>query len=483
MAVVCKKVDVSLEKRILIGFIVSTDFVKKVSRIYDKNYFSANSSKIIADWCIEYFITYEKAPNKHIADIYLINKRKNTIDEDDQEAIEDLLESLSSEWEEISVDFNAQLLVIETVDFFNEKKLIQLRDKLEQCIDDKDIASATAALGTFTPHQVSVNAEYINPFSDEGEIDAAFDGNSEPLFKMPGALGKMVNAQLYRGGFIGIQAPEKSCKSFILQEFVMRALRNRLKVALFELGDMTKKNRICRIGSYVARLPFVREKMEDGVMKCKIPELLEVDGGYIVKFSEVSYPILTKEAAKRAGKKWIKRCGKDTFRVSVHASDTISMGDVSNILQTWSDVDGWEPDVIAIDYPEISRAEKGVTDIREGVNIKWKTMRRIAQERDALLIAPTQADAKSYGKSSQNLKNFSEDKRKYSHVTAIYAINQTFQEKAQNIFRLAPLLVREGYSDTSRHVAIVHCLDLGRPYMFSYEVDATNFDDVDDDDE
>jgi len=45
------------------------------------------------------------------------------------------------------------------------------------------------------------------------------------------------------------------------------------------------------------------------------------------------------------------------------------------------------------------------------------------------------------------------------------------------------LLVREGYSDTSRHVAIVHCLDLGRPYMFSYEVDATNFDDVDDDDE
>jgi len=480
MKVVCKKIDVSLEKRILIGFIVSTDFIKNIIRIYNKDYFSSHSSRLIAKWCVEYYKKHESAPNKHIADIYLINKRKNTLEDEDIDFIDDLLSSLSDEWEQTESTFNPKQLIEQCVHFFNEKKLLSLHDKVNQYIEDKDFAAASDEMQNFKPLQISVNAEYINPFSDEDEVTKAFEENLETVFKLPGELGKLLNPHLYKGGLISFQAPEKSGKSFILQELVMRALRTRKKVAVFELGDMTKGDRIRRIGSYIAKLPFSREKIDDGFKKCRIPELIENDGEYTIKFNEVVLPILTAGEALRQGKKWIKRCGKDTFRVSIHPSDTTSMADIQEILEIWRDADNWVPEFIAIDYPDIAKVERSGLDIREAVNIRWKAMRRMSQEWDALVAAVTQANAASYGKRVQGRDNFSEDKRKHSHVTGTFTINQTPQERSQNIIRIGAVQVREGDINLNKHVAVVHCLDIGRPYMFSYPVDVTGFNDEED---
>jgi hypothetical protein len=476
MSISCKKVDNSLEKRILIGFITSTEFIKNISRIYNKDYFSAHSSRLIAKWCINYFKKYESAPNKHITDLFLINKKKGSIDEEDIDVIEDLLDSLSNDWEQSEATFNVALLTTQCLDLFNERKLALLYEKLEQCIDNKDIDTANKEIAEYKPLQIAVNADYINPLSYEEGIRKALEQNLDPLFKLPGELGKMMNNQLYRGGLLALQAPEKSLKSFILQELILRAVRGGINVAVFELGDMTEGDRLCRIGSYTAKLPFSREKTEDGYMTCKVPELIDADGEPLVRFNNIVYPILTAEAAIKSGKKWIRRYGKDTFRLSVHSSDSTSISDIQVILETWRDVDGWVPDFIAIDYPDIAKNERSGLDERGAVNTRWKAMRRMSQDWNALIAVVTQADAGSYGKQKQGLGNFSEDKRKYSHVTAIYSINQTIHEKSQNIIRIGPLLIREGHSDPTKHVAVVHCLDLGRPYMFSYIVDVTGFD-------
>lgn len=483
MGIACKKVDVSLEKRILIGFIVSTDYIKKISKIYDKNYFTSHASRLIAKWCIDHYSKYNKAPDKHITDIYIENKRKNTFDEEDQDFIENILESLSDEWDNTSSSFDSNKLVDQTIDFFNERKVQLLHEKVEELIEAKNIEEIQKELTAYAPISANSCFEYINPLADEEEIREAFSEICQPLFKMPGKLGKLLNPQLYKGAFIAFQAPEKAGKSYVLQELVMRAIKNRVRVALFELGDLVKADRIRRIGSYTAKLPFVRGSNED-LVKCRIPELIEVDGEYIVNLNEVVYPMLTADDALRAGKKWMRRCGKDILRVSVHPSDTLSIADIHDILTAWRDEDGWVPEFIAIDYADIARKPnmRNLSE-REGVNYNWKGMRRLSQEWNAFTATVTQADAKSYGKAAQHLKNFSEDKRKYSHITAMYAINQTLQEQAQNTYRIAPLRVREGFVDTSKHVAVVHCLDLGRPYMFSYEVDASKFEELNEDDD
>jgi len=478
-----KKVDVSLEKRILIGFIVSTDFLKKIIKIYDKNYFSSHASRKIAKWSIDYFKQYEKAPNKHITDIYLQSKKKEDIEEQEQEFIDSILNSLSDEWENTENTFNTQTLIDQTVTFFNEKHVKLFKEEIDECLENNQPEKVEELVAAFKPLKLSDNAEYFNPLSDKEGMTTAINSRTEPLFKLPGALGRLMNSQLYKGGFIALQAPEKSGKSHILQEIVMRALRSKIKVAFFELGDLSKNDRYCRIGSYIAKKPFSRDKNEDGVLLCKVPELIDNDGEYSVQINEILYPVLTPEDAIAAGENWIRRCGSDCLRISVHSSDSTSINDINEILHVWKEEDDWEPDLIGIDYPDIAAKEKGVTDERSAVNARWKAQRRLSQDWNALVIAVTQADAGSYGKSAQGLKNFSEDKRKYSHVTAIYAINQTLQEKTQNITRLAPLLIREGDTNYSKHVAIVHCLDLGRPYMFSFEVDALKYMENDDDDD
>ena len=324
--------------------------------------------------------------------------------------------------------------------------------------------------------QVSANADFINPFTNEEAIKKALTGNLRTLFKLPGELGNLMNSQLYRGGLLALQAPEKSAKSYILQELIMRALKDKIKVAVFELGDMTEGDRLCRIGYYITKRPFSREHQEEGIKKCRIPELIENDGERIVKFREETHPILTAEAMIAAGKNWVMRCGKDSFRLSTHASDTTSIGDINTILETWRDIDDWVPDLIAIDYPDIAKVERHGMDTREAVNTRWKAMRRMAHEWNCLVATVTQADANSYGKRKQSMGNFSEDKRKNSHVTAIYAINQTIEERSQNIYRIGPLAVRGENIDVTKNVAILHCLDLGRPYITSYVVDVTGSD-------
>ena len=41
-----------------------------------------------------------------------------------------------------------------------------------------------------------------------------------------------------------------------------------------------------------------------------------------------------------------------------------------------------------------------------------------------LVVTATQADANSYDRTSLKMSNFSEDKRKLAHVTAMYGLNQ-----------------------------------------------------------
>lgn len=482
MAAKFTKVSTSLEKRILIGFIVSDEFVNKIKNVYNRAYLTNPASKRIAKWCLDYYEKYKTTPKLHIQDIY--DSKQATLEDEDVEYIETVLAALSDEWDHAKDKFNFKFLLDECAAWFEVRSLLNLSDDVKQKLDINDLEGARNDLQSYKAPVLS-SSVYTDPFGDHDAMRTAIQRRTESLFKLPGYLGKYINSQLYREAFIAFQAPEKAGKSFVLQEIVLRAARNRCNVALFEMGDMSQDDRLCRIGMYVARRPFTREKVEEGTrLKVRIPELLyDSEGKPAVKFIEQEKPILTADEAIKHCKKWERRVGKDRVRISTHASDTINFQDVNNILLAWKEQDGWVPDVIVLDYMDIAAPERAGTDTRTNTNDTWKAGRRLSQEWHALVLSATQADAKSYGKTSQNLKNFSEDKRKYAHITAMYSINQTLQEKTQNTYRIGTLLVREGRSQTNKECAIVHCLDLGRPYMYSYETEVTDFDDDEDDDE
>ena len=107
---------------------------------------------------------------------------------------------------------------------------------------------------------------------------------------------------------------------------------------------------------------------------------------------------------------------------------------------------------------------------RHRQNKIWKQLRSLSQERHCLVVTATQADAKSYESGLLHMKNFSEDKRKYGHVTAMYGLNQDKDGREKNIglMRINEIVLREGDYNTSKTVTVLQNLRRGRPFLGSF---------------
>jgi hypothetical protein len=330
---------------------------------------------------------------------------------------------------------------------------------------------------------------------------------------MPGALGKLLGP-VCREDFISIMAPEKRGKTFWLMEFAMRASRAKCNVAFFSVGDMSQKQMIRRMHSYntkqsskqsgkvktpvldcehnqrdtcdrrerTGRDPVMREVRKGAQMAweripleeapnhvpcthCMKDEPKEYKGAVWHEYIDVDK--LTWQHAFAQGKKFAESSRKH-FKLSTHPNSSVNVRDIEAILDMWELVEGFIPDLILIDYADILAPENTKVEIRHQINDTWKAGRALSQKRHCAVIWATQADAASYEQKSIRESNFSEDKRKYSHVTKIITLNQTSDEKRDGVMRVGQMFVREEDFDVSKHATVLQCLSIGRPYLGSY---------------
>ena len=178
---------------------------------------------------------------------------------------------------------------------------------------------------------------------------------------------------------------------------------------------------------------------------------------------------LSWQKAYKACKLIIKRKikSKDTYlKLSCHPNSTLSVKSIIGILEDWAK-EGWTPDVIVIDYADILNMDYSFLEGRDRINETWKQLRALSQKYHCLVVTATQADAASYTKDIVNMSNFSEDKRKLSHVTGVVGINATTKEKDLGIMRLNWVVLREGFYNTKRCVHVAGCLDIANPAIKS----------------
>jgi hypothetical protein len=178
---------------------------------------------------------------------------------------------------------------------------------------------------------------------------------------------------------------------------------------------------------------------------------------------------LTWRDGLRTGKRFMKhlRGGKD-FQLLCVPNSTMSVSQIEGQLDIWEASHNFVPDVIVVDYADILAPEDRRVEFRHQENEKWKALRRLSQSRHCLVITATQADAAAYEKKLLRQKNFSEDKRKYAHVTGMLGINQTDEEKRRGLMRLNWLMLREGEFTVKRVVTVLQCLAIGRPVLGSF---------------
>lgn len=514
MPSISRTVDLTVERHLLTGMIVSDRFLQDIQTIYNPKLVESKYVRTVAKWCLDYWARYGKAPAQHIQDMYDSYNRRGAVNEDEADLIGKFLESLSEEYENAD-KLNTQYLLDQCKLHFKARSLQILSEDIQTHLTNGDVMEAETAYANYERVELP-QTDGTNPLTDKDLIRRAFEDAMEPLFTYPGAVGEMVNSQLVREGFVAFMGPEKRGKSWVLIDAAIRALSARCNVAFFATGDMSDTQMARRIGIRLAGksdqlkycrnvvepfldcqsardgschraecqrkglFPALNESMEPYDIAKAVPkdyhpctvcrgssQFDPVVGYRLVNFSK---PLGWRDVIK-IGEQFMKRLrGKGkSFKMSCCSNMTLTVQGVKNQFDKWEQLEDFVPDVAIFDYPDIMAPDNPKLDKRSQENERWALLRGLAQDRHILVIAVTQADADSYTKETMGMGNFSEDKRKLSHVTALIGLNQTMLEKKKKLMRWNYIVVREDDFDIMSTVTILQSISTGRPCVDSFK--------------
>jgi len=469
-----EKTQSQIERKLLTALVTSHEFLNQASPILDLSLIEAPHFRLIAEWCLNYYHLYHTAPRQDI-EIAYHSWAEGCPDSAESEAIHDLLEDLSASYTDTD-PINVPYLIDHLRAYLERKSLQRLQDNVDFALHSGHPEEAKQHVLNYRPVEMLARLG-VDPLRETTAWERAFAVSAQPLIELPGDAGAFLNPALVRDGLIGIQGPEKRGKTFWCIEFVVRALQERRRVAFFQVGDLSEHQVMIRLGMYWAErpsradlcgkvnVPLRIEKPQRGPGPKPQPDEEEAHvEGRIRTFLKP----LTKQACIKACQKFMRGCGlsprKSYLKVSIHPNSSINVRGIMGILDRWEMTEGFIPDLIVVDYADILAPEDGRQIARDQVNDTWKALRRLSQERHCLVISPTQANADSYDRHTQSIKNFSEDKRKLAHVTGMLGLNQTEREKELGLMRLNWLVLRESPFNAHRCLWVGQCLAIGRAY-------------------
>ena len=512
-----------LERRIITGLIVSADYLRRVAPFWSDELVEAPEMRRIARWCLDHFKAYQRAPDRDIEQIYLRALREEVIPKAEAELVEGILRGVSDDYER-GEQFNSAYLFDQTVSFFRERELTQHQEAVQDLIDRGRIAEATVLSSSFVPRSW-VTGRGLDLGTEPGyeRVRLAFEQTSTPVVRYPGTLGEILNSHMIRDGFVAFMGPEKRGKTFLLTDIALRALRQKGNVAFFQAGDLSESQMLRRIAIRLARRsddPRSCEPRWVPVGDCVLNQFDQCrrsdrncDHGVFEEAELAAYdedptafqrlPVLSARArsdpdyrpcdsstcSRHRPAAWVRlapavspltgREAEDAvrefferyrrrFRLATYPSGTLTCDEMWSCLDEWYREDDFVPDVVAVDYVDLMTDPE--REFRHRQNEIWKGLRGISQKRHALVLTATQTDADSYRSELLRLSNFSEDKRKYGHVTAMFGLNQDpgGREKELGILRINTIVAREGAYSPADAVCVLQDLASGRPFLESY---------------
>lgn len=464
-----RSVDGATERSLLIGLITSHRLLAAAQQIIDIDVLPRSPFRTIAKWCLSFFKAYKKAPRKKVESLFEAwsQKRQNS---EEVDAVARLLTSLSDQFVEGGEDQNIDYLVDQLCQYMTRKKLQALKNDIEGGLLAQDTETALNSVLQFKPTPKTKEAGVV-PLTDLSVWDDVWKSKPKPLIDLPGSAGSFLNQALVREGLIGIQGPEKRGKTFWCLEFLVRALQQRRRVAMFCTGDMSQNQFLMRLGVRLSGMPMYLQDCGD--VKVPISLVGDDEGNISVKYKVKPCPVpVSLREAKRAVRRFVRGFGHSSrtpyLMLSCFPSGTVNVGGLEAVLAGWETQRGFLPDIIIIDYADILAPELIRRDQRDQVNDTWSALRRLSQERKCLVMTPTQANADSYSRRTMSMKNFSNDKRKLAHVTGMLGLNQTEEEKVMKVMRLNWLVLRESYFDQRMCLYVGQCIALGRAMTCSH---------------
>jgi hypothetical protein len=489
------KIDNSVEEKILTGLIVSDRICRDTIKLIKKDTFQNPYSQTIVKWIVAYYKQYRKAPHVHIQDIY--NNEKATVKEDEAIFISSFLSRLSESFES-EEKLNEEYLIDRSIEYFKKRALKNISEKIDSCVGLDKISEAEKALQSY--RQISKDSsKFIDLFSDE-EIKKFFEdesNNTNVMFRSPGALGELIG-DFERGTLVGVMAPAKRGKSFLLMEFAVQAFFERYKVLFVSLemnafkmkrrllkrmtafGDETKEYVYPCFDCYLNQInscdKTIRKNRvglrEDGEPK---PESFDPSSNYApcvacrgksnflpeTWFTVIKRPKRTLNNTRKV-LQGIRQMYSENFRLVCYPKFSANIVDIKADIETLEFDENFIPDVIVIDYADILAPEDSRVTGRDRYDDTWKMFGNLADVRKALVITASQTNRASFKKQNVTQTDAAEDIRKIANVDIMITLNQTANEKRQGVMRVAVVAGRDDEFDQFKTCTVLQNISLGQ---------------------
>lgn len=501
-----------VERLIVTGMIVSGDYLRRVARIYDRQYLQVDYARTVAGWCLEHLSAYDDAPGSNIEDIFR-SRRRELRDGMDRLA-EEFLRQISQTHEQ-QESFNSEYLFERTRQYFSKRSLLLATEKVEALALDDKVSEAQAVLKDYRAVSADVSP-WINPFDDRfiAEVFANLDSNR--LLQFPGKIGELIGP-LERGWLVGWLGPMKRGKTFWLFECGMQAAMQRLNTVIVSL-EMNKTTNAMRIYRRLTALPdeageyiypvFDCGSNQDGTCqmkerfkfndvplyqnpddedKPKFSKLLDYrpctfcrtagplrfgkgENPYVVdhwyKTSDIERS-LDMEAVRRAKGQFLAQFGGARIRFRSYPAYSASLADVESDLDALEFMEGFIPDVIVVDYADILIPPDKRLIERSALDSIWKGLKGMAEKRNCLVITASQSNRGAIKKDNVDQTDVAEDIRKMAHVDAMFGLNQNRSEREGMVMRVNVLAHRHRAFSDHRQAFVLNQLDLGLPCIDS----------------
>jgi len=479
--------------------VVNDRVLRNLSLAYKSRYFLVPYAQSVGKWCLEYLAKYDRAPGADIQTIYEAHRR-NGLDSETAELIGQFLGSISEQYEN-SDGINSEYLLDQAANYFQERALTLLKEDLEERLGQGNILAAKEAVANFIAPEKVVTLGY-EPLRDMNLVRDAFESEDE-LFSLPGDLGKMLGPFVREDAW-GLVGAYKAGKSWTCTYIQDQAIYQRLNVARFSF-EMNKKKETRRFIQSICAMPD--KPPRDGniwlpVWDCRLNQegtcsRQERVNNVALYDNEKNRPAFGHAPAGYApcavckGKKgwhlesWVEpyKCDVLTWRTAWRRAEAISqqlrgarfkfqywpirsagIQEVKATLQVWEHLEGFIPDVIVVDSPDIMRFPG--KEPRHAIVDNRREVVALAQQYHALVIFPLQAGSKTaIERKDKKQSDIGESVAILGDVDAMMVIDSTEAEYQAMRARIKTTVQRD--ERRGSQVAILQALDLGQAIIDS----------------
>lgn len=456
----------SEESNIVLGMIISSEFIKSIQKVYKPEFFTQFYTRIVSKWCMEYYQKYEKAPFTDIKSIFESEKIRIP-DLDKIETISIFLERISDKYIEENQKYNVEYYTDKAVEFFKNASLLSLEEKIQGCRLRGDYTGAEAIVSGYQRVEKNIHAG-IDIFEDiDATIEALSSRNEgDTLFHYPGALGELLGP-IRREDFFVWAGPGSRGKSWWLMETALISVLNGLNTILFSF-ELPEKDYLIRLAQRLTGCLEPKDNEYD-------PDSEEIEIPYfdhnyksnhlIHHRKEIRDRIKSEETIRklRAAKKIIKN---KKFKIIYAPEKTVTMSQLNADIDNLIHYEGFLPDIILTDFAEALAPEDRREEKRNQVDDIYSAHRALAQKIKAAVFTGSHTKVHTLEKDIKK-SDLSEDYRKFNHMTKGAGLNQTDEEAEQGIMRINPLKNTRGKKKNIYEAVVLQCLDIGQVILDS----------------